>query len=208
VLRAGGPRVSLAHRLRTSNLLHYVRYRLGLDEARTQSTTAERALLRELAAGARTIVEIGAFEGVSTRVLRGAMPRDAHLYAVDPFVPNRCGFCVQHAIFWREVSRSVNGRVTLLRQYCQEAITSWREPIDLLFIDAGQSLQEVTRDFREWGPYVRPGGVILLHTSQQSSAKLVETWYGPYRFVHEVLPHETGFYVARVVDSMTVVVRT
>jgi hypothetical protein len=42
--------VSLAHRLRASNVLHYVRYRLGLDEAHTQTTPAERALLRELAA--------------------------------------------------------------------------------------------------------------------------------------------------------------
>src|SRR5262245_14895075 len=98
----------LAHRLRTSNILHYVRYRLGLDEARVYATPAERALLRELAAGARTIVEIGAFEGVSTRFMRDAMPRDAHLYAVDPFIPNRYGFCVQHAIFWHEVGRSAN----------------------------------------------------------------------------------------------------
>ena len=56
--------MSLAHRLRTSKVQNYVRCRLGLNEARTQTTPAERALLRELAAGARTIVEIGAFEGV------------------------------------------------------------------------------------------------------------------------------------------------
>jgi hypothetical protein len=49
--------VSLAHRLRACNVLHY---RLRLDEARTQTTLAERALLRETAARARTIVEIGA----------------------------------------------------------------------------------------------------------------------------------------------------
>ena len=200
--------MSLAHRLRTSNVLHYVRYRLGLDEARTQTTPAERALLRELAAGARTIVEIGAFEGVSTRLMRDAMPRDAHLYAVDPFVANRYGFCVQHAIFRREAGRSANGRVILMRQFSHEAIASWREPIDLLFLDGDHSFEGVTRDFREWGRHVRPGGVILVHTSQQSPAKPVPTSCGPYRLVHEVVPHETGFRVARAVDSTTVVVRT
>ena len=51
--------MSLTHRLRNSNVLHYVRYRLGRDEAHTQTTSAERALLRELAAEALTIVEIG-----------------------------------------------------------------------------------------------------------------------------------------------------
>jgi len=200
--------VSLAHRLRASNALHYVRYHLGLDEARTQTTPAERALLRELAAEARTIVEIGAFEGVSTRLIRDAMPCDAHLYAVDPFVANRYGFSVQHAIFRREVGRSANGRVTVLRQFSHEAIASWPEPIDLLFLDGDHSFEGVTRDFGEWGRHVRPGGVILVHTSQQSPAKPVPTSCGPYRLVHEVVPHETGFRVAQAVDSTTVVVRT
>jgi predicted O-methyltransferase YrrM len=194
--------------LRTSNVLHFVRYRLGLDEARTQTTSAERALFRELAAGARIIVEIGAFEGVSTRAMRDAMPHDAHLYAVDPFIANRYGFCVQHAIFRRETGRSANGRVILLRQFSHEAIKSWREPIDLLFIDADHSFEAVTRDFRDWGRHVRSGGVILLHDSQQSPAKPVPTSLGPYRLVREIVPHETGFRVVRTVDSTTVVVRT
>jgi len=198
----------LAHSLRASNVLHYVRYRLGLDQARTQTTPAERALLCELAAGARTIVEIGAFEGVSTRLMRNAMPRDALLYAVDPFVANGFGFSVQHAIFRREVGRSANGHVILLRQSCQEAIASWREPIDLLFLDGDHSFEGVSRDFRDWGRHVRPGGVILVHTSQRSLAKPVPTSCGPYRLVNEILPHETGFRVVRAVDSTTVVVRT
>jgi predicted O-methyltransferase YrrM len=208
VLRAGGSRVSLFHRLRASNFLHYVRYCFGLDEARTQTTLAERVLLRELAARARTIVEIGAFEGVSTRLMRDAMPGEAQLYAIDPFVANRYGFSVQHAIFRREAGRSANGGVTLLRQFSHEAIASWREPIDLLYLDGDHSFEGVTRDFREWGRHVRSGGVILVHTSQSSPAKPVPTTSGPSRLVHEVLPHETGFRVARVVDSMTVVVRT
>jgi predicted O-methyltransferase YrrM len=200
--------MNLVHRLRTSNVLHYVRYRLGLDEARTQTTPAERALLRALAAGARSIVEIGAFEGVSTRLMRDAMPRDSHLYAVDPFVANRFGFCVQHAIFRREASRSANGRLILMRQFSYDAIASWREPIDLLFLDGDHSFEGVTRDFREWGRHVRSGGIILVHTSQQSPAKQIPTTCGPYRLVHEVVPYETGFRVARAVDSTTVVVRT
>jgi predicted O-methyltransferase YrrM len=207
VLLAGSSRVNLFHRLRANNVMHYVRYRLGLDEPRTQTTPAERALLRELAAGARTIVEIGAFEGVSTRLMRVAMPGDAHLYAIDPFVANCCGFCVQHAIFRREAGRSTNGRVILMRQFSYDAIASWREPIDLLFLDGDHSFEGVTRDFREWGRHVRPGGVILVHTSQLSPAKPVPTTCGPYRLVHEVVPHETGFRVARAVDSTTVVVR-
>jgi predicted O-methyltransferase YrrM len=200
--------VSFAHRLRTSNVLHYVRYSFGLDEAHTQTTPAERALLRKLAAGAGTIVEIGAFEGVSTRLMRDAMPCDGHLYAVDPFIVNRYGFCVQHAIFRHEAGRSTNGHVILMRQFSNEAIASWREPIDLLFLDGDHTFEGVTRDFREWGRHVRRGGIILVHTSEQSPAKSVPMSCGPYRLVHEVVPHETGFRVVRAVDSTTVVVRT
>ncbi len=32
------------------NALHYIRYRIGLDRARTQTTEAERALMAEVAA--------------------------------------------------------------------------------------------------------------------------------------------------------------
>jgi hypothetical protein len=184
------------------NILHYLRYRLGLDEAFAHRSLAERALLRELAAKARTIVEIGAFEGVSTRAMREAMPQDARLYAVDPFIPNRYGFCLQCGIFRREIARSTNGRVIVLRQFSDEAIASWRAPIDLLFLDADPSFDGVTRDFREWGQHVRSGGTIAIGTSHG-----VRTWWGPYRLVHEVLPHETGFRIARAVGTITVVER-
>jgi hypothetical protein len=109
-------------------------------------------------------------------------------------------------IFWREVGRSANGHVTLMRQFSYEAIASWREPIDLLYLDADQSFEGVTRDFREWGQHVCPGGVILVSTSELSPAKSGPTWNGPYRLVHEVLPHERGFRVVRSVDSVTIVV--
>jgi predicted O-methyltransferase YrrM len=165
-------------------------------------------MLRELAADARTIVEIGAFEGVTTRAIREAMPQDARLYAVDPFPPNSFGFNVQHGIFWSEVNRSANGRVVLLRQYSYQAIASWHEPIDLMYLDADQTFDGVTRDFRDWSTHVRPGGHIAISTSQQSPAKSAPTTNGPYRLVREVLPHETGFRIVRAVDSTTVVVRT
>jgi predicted O-methyltransferase YrrM len=188
--------------------MHYLRYRVGVEEARTQTTSAERDLIRELAAKAETIVEIGAFEGVSTRLIREAMPRHAQLYAVDPFVENRFGFCVQHAIFRRESSRSANGRVILIRQFSHQAIESWHTPIDLLFLDGDHSFEGATRDFQEWGRHVRPGGIILIHTSERSPAKPVPPTCGPYRLVHEIVPQAPGFRVAGVVDSTTIVVRT
>src|SRR6185436_4906878 len=85
-----------------TNALHYFRYRVGLDQAKTQTTEAERRLFQEIAPGRKVIVELGVFEGVSSRLFRGAMDSDAELYGVDPFPVGRLLFSPQHAISARE----------------------------------------------------------------------------------------------------------
>lgn len=36
-------------------------------------------------------------------------------------------------------------------------------PFDMLFVDAGHKLEDISRDHAEYGPMVRPGGVIAFH---------------------------------------------
>jgi DNA-binding CsgD family transcriptional regulator len=52
-----------------SAALHFGRYLVGLDQADSQTTQAERACLAELAEGKRRAVEIGVYEGVGTRTI-------------------------------------------------------------------------------------------------------------------------------------------
>ncbi len=40
---------------------------------------------------------------------------------------------------------------------------SWRDSIDLLFIDAGHDEANVGEDARLWVPWVKPGGVVAFH---------------------------------------------
>ncbi len=110
------------------------------------------------------------------------------------------------------VSIGAGLRATMEAWHCSRAVavttaSSW---MLLTFhkVAVRVTFEAVSRDFHDWGRHVRPGGVILLHDSQQSPAKAVPTSCGPYRLVHEVLPYETGFRVARAVDSTTVVIRT
>jgi len=188
-----------------ANALHYLRYRVGLDPARTQTTEAERALLGELAPGRKVIVELGVFEGVSSRVLRAAMDRDAELYCIDPFPTGRLGFSPQQNISEKEIAKSQNGSVHLRRCFSYQALKNWNSSIDLLYMDADHSFEGVSRDFREWTQFVASGGLILIHTSHSSPNKPVPESCGPLRLVNEVIAIDPGFKIRDCVDSMTVV---
>lgn len=188
-----------------TNALHYLRYRAGLDQARTQTTEAERALLSELAPGRKVIVELGVFEGVSSRILRAAMDRDAKLYCIDPFPAGRLGFSPQESISKKEIAKSQNGSVHMLRCFSHEALRNWSGRIDLLYMDGDHSFEGVSRDFRDWTQFVANGGLILIHTSRSCPAKSVPESCGPLRLVNEVVARDAGFEIRDYVDSITVV---
>lgn len=64
-------------------------------------------------------------------------------------------------------SNGLNARLPLGDCRCPEAVVLIKEwldgPIDLLFIDDGHCIEEVTEDHRIWAPLVRPGGWIVFH---------------------------------------------
>src|SRR3954462_11275829 len=57
----------------------------GLIPPRTMHSPAERALLQQLARGARRVVEIGVYEGSSAVALCDVLQPDAELHLIDPF---------------------------------------------------------------------------------------------------------------------------
>lgn len=58
----------------------------------------------------------------------------------------------------------------------------WQLPIDLLFIDGGHKYAEVKADYKTWGHFVKPGGVIAFHDYNHEEIK---------RMVDEELDLET-----------------
>lgn len=65
--------------------------------------------------------------------------------------------------------------------------------IDLLFIDADHCAESVLQDFRDYFPFVRQHGIILLHDTHPGNAQLIEPgWCGDAYKAIEVLQHESG----------------
>ena len=71
--------------------IHYARFVAGLDEPQTQTTPGERGLLASFLSGAKRIVEIGVFEGRTTRMLADRADPEAVIYGIAPFFSGRLG---------------------------------------------------------------------------------------------------------------------
>src|SRR5437016_13565869 len=97
-------------------LIHFVKWKLGVARAETQTTEAERSCLAAHAAGKRRLVEIGVWHGVTTCRIRAAMAPEAVLYAVDPYPTGRLGVSFQRKIARQEVVRVKRGRGVWGRQ--------------------------------------------------------------------------------------------
>lgn len=81
-------------------------------------------------------------------------------------------------------------RWTLICAYSYDVVSTWKAPIDLLFIDGDHSYPTVRADFDQWVPHVRPGGVILLHDSRRAPGtpahEFNQGWPGPTRLAEEL----------------------
>ena len=146
-----------------------------------RSEEEARALLEVamgLPAGA-VIVEVGVFMGRSTLLL--AHSRRAcgggRVHAIDAFDGSGDEFSVPH---YAELL-AASGRPDLLSAFLAGMATygvepwvevhegeaseiglAWREPVDLLMLDADQSVIGARRTYEAWAPALRPGGVLVL----------------------------------------------
>jgi predicted O-methyltransferase YrrM len=184
--------------------LHYLGWSLGLAQAHTQTTAAERACLARHATGRRVIVEIGVFEGVTTRVLRGVMAEDGVLYAVDPFQTGRLGVSLHERIAHHEVSRSPRGRVEWMRTTGRGAAADPRvanAAVDFMFVDGDHSWDGIAGDWQAWKNKVVSGGIVAFHDSRETPGA------GSQEFTEQVISHEPGFMIIDTESTVTVVQR-
>ena len=182
----------------------YARYRLGLEQADTQTTAGEQACLARHASGRRSLVEIGVMHGATTALLRSVMALDGVVTGIDRHPPGRLLVSFERLVAQHELSRHPRGRAVLLRQWSHEAARDWTAPIDFLFIDGDHSWNGMAVDWRDWTPHLVPGGLVALHDSRPMAGKEM---LDSVRFTSEVVLHDARFRVIDTVDSLTVLQR-
>jgi predicted O-methyltransferase YrrM len=150
---------------------------LGLIPPRRMHSEQDMRVLLEAASGARTVVEIGVYEGASAMLLCEKLAPGAELHLVDPFgehpdaLPHGWGATewatrrvIRRALRARGAAApSVRWHVALSHDLARR----WSGEIDLVFIDGDHSKAGCERDWAEWSPHVAPGGFVVFHDARE-----------------------------------------
>lgn len=185
--------------------MHYVRVVVGIDQPQTQTTPAERDVLASFLPGAKRIVEIGVFEGLTTRALAERADSDAVIYGIDPFFSGRLG------ISWGErIARAYNrrelasGRVRFINKLSTEVDDDVPTPVDFVFVDGDHSLAGIKADWSYWTERLRPGGIIGLHDTLLTPEKPPGYTLGSIEYFRDHIRHDPRFEIVKQQDSLSV----
>jgi predicted O-methyltransferase YrrM len=160
----------------------------------------EIALFSKIAkACSGTIVEIGCAFGASSSIFLLHSDENVRLHSIDPFIQDSMrDFQASAEICKKNVSRilQVFKKQTRLKDwslhtdYSYNVVKNWTESVDVIFIDGDHTYEAVRKDFEDWFPHVKTGGLIMFHDSRKEESTPVKTfnrgWVGPTKFVKEL----------------------
>lgn len=188
--------------------MHYAGVLLGLEQPQTQTTEAERSLLCEHVPEKKVLVEVGVFEGFTTRLLAEAADHDAIVYGVDPFFAGRIGISwglrIATAVNRKHLA---NGRLRFVRALSTEVGSSIPDTVDFVFIDADHSLDGISADWMFWSKRCRPGGVIALHDTIPCARDDGKPELGSHRYFRSAISRDDRFDLVASADSLSVLMK-
>ena len=188
-----------------NQVFHCLAVLFGFRSAKTQLSASETEALMCLAKGSMSVVELGVFEGATTRRLLEAMPGGGILHAVDPFIAGRLGIGYGLLLTKAQVkkARRPDVKCLIVRSYSYCYVKEAPDKLDLVFIDADHAYASVRKDWTDWSPKIRVGGYIALHDSQVVPGRCPAS-AGPVRLVGELGQRPPGFRLVEIADSLTV----
>lgn len=191
-----------------STALRFLGVALGVQNPTTQTNEAERTVLTKHLVGKKKVVEIGVFEGFTTRILTKNVDSDAKVWGVDPFFTGRIG------ISWGyQMSRAYNaealksGKLTLVRTMSTEVGYQVPLEVDFVFIDADHSLEGITADWAFWSERIAPNGIIALHDSIVPAHNPRVADFGSHKYFESHIRNDDRFEVVETADSLAVLRR-
>lgn len=166
-------------RLRDDPRVRGVAVGSGLIPPRTMHSAREAALLREVAAGKRRVVEVGVYEGSSAVVLCEVLGPEAELHLIDPFGHHAtalpAGWAARERATRRVVARAARQAGTGAPHihwhptFSVDVARGWSQPVDLVFIDGDHSEEGVAADWEAWHPFVAEGGAVVFHDAREGA---------------------------------------
>ncbi|NEO93666.1 MAG: class I SAM-dependent methyltransferase [Moorea sp. SIO3G5] len=190
------------------NIRHYLKYKLGIDSAYTQTSKSEQECLRKYATVKKLIAEIGVFEGVNTTAFRSVMDREGVIIAIDPYPRSflgLLGFGWIRRIAHEEVGKIRRGQVIWIETLGKFASSDQRVkphlPIDFLFIDGDHSYEGIKGDWEAWTNHIKSGGIVALHDSVNCQG------VGSEIFAQEVILKDPNFSFIESVDTLTILIK-
>jgi predicted O-methyltransferase YrrM len=78
---------------------------------------------------------------------------------------------------------------------------------DFIFVDGDHSVEGITRDWKDWAPRVRPGGLIALHDTEVASANPHVASLGSFWFFQNVIRFDSRFETLEQVDTLSILRR-
>ena len=136
-------------------------------------------LAESISSPSPVVVELGSWKGKSSVVISHALAGKpgAKLYCIDPFNADGDADSVDHyqfrqanqpytlrEIFDSNVRKYGNASVVeALLGYSTDKAEEWDKPVDMLFIDANHEYEAALRDFQDWVPFIKPGGILAMH---------------------------------------------
>ena len=191
-----------------SAVAHFLKYYAGLEAAHTQTTADERMAVAKWATGKHRAVEIGVYEGVTTRVIAQSLARNAELYGVDPFFTGRLGICWSKPIARREVHLAQSTcRVEFVEKLSFDAAQEISGEFDFIFIDGDHSWEGIRQDWLDWSARVISYGIIALHDTRVPKHNPRVAEFGSRKYFDQHISHDTRFELVEQVDSLSVLRR-
>jgi predicted O-methyltransferase YrrM len=147
-----------------NTLSHTIKFVLGIDSPESQVTEREMEALLKHLPKTGIIVELGCFEGRTTACL--ANHTKGTIYSIDPFFSGRLGVSYGEWIAKLHTKRSKATNVRFLKGFSFTQAPNFNQAIDFLFIDADHRLEAIQRDWNDWFPKVKSGGIIAMHDAK------------------------------------------
>lgn len=161
-----------------------------------------------------TYLELGSFMGGSLLCVYEATKsagRSVNFIAIDSFEERIGSFSHQHLInkglttedYFHKFTSSIP-HLSLIKSKTEDAKDKIKDnSVDLMFIDAGHSYEEVTKDLINYWPKLKKDGILLGHDYRHKSPKAVKAVHDVFGRKEFVLPRDAQmFMVTKKTEEM------